>query len=268
MQVHGCGDGNVLAHDLAHAGGDHALAVLLVHHTRGAVDGEQHGVERLLVMGLLEQRAKLVEPRVEELVGHRATGKGAGIGKGHPLDALDAPDVAKALKTRGIDCRGIARNPRMAVEQLLTATDAEGGLTRAIRRELGTLDMEATDGDTIGFGHDNHAPKDRGYQTVPLWRMPRRSPRTFARSQHNAPPAAMDVLGPSPLPAAPAIPLIAATVLPGYLGSSRSAGDSKAHARGAERPESAYRTMAFPAVIHREYRPLELPFLVFMQPDH
>ena len=28
--------------------------------------------------------------------------------------------------------------------------------------------MEASDGDAIGFGHDNHAPKDRGYQTGPI----------------------------------------------------------------------------------------------------
>ena len=128
VQVHGGSDGNVFAHDLAHAGGDHALAVLQVHHARGAMDGEQHGIERLLAMGLLEQCAKLIEPRVEKLVSHRATGKGARIGKGHPLDAFDALDGAKALEARGIDRRGVARDPRMAVEQLLAAAHAKCGL--------------------------------------------------------------------------------------------------------------------------------------------
>ena len=190
VQVHGGSDGNVFAHDLAHAGGDHALAVLQVHHARGAMNSEQHGIERFLVMGLLKQRAELIEPCVEKLVSHRAAGKSARIGKGHPLDAFDALDGAKALEARGIDRGGVTRDPRMAVEQLLATTNAESGLVRAVRCELRALDMKAADSNAIGFRHDNHAPKDRGYQTVPLWRIPQQASQTFAHSQQIRPPAA------------------------------------------------------------------------------
>ena len=198
-------------------------------------------------MGLLDQRTELIEPRVEELVGHGAAGKSAGIGKGNPLNALDALDVAKTLETRGIDRGGVARDPRMAVKQLLAATDAEGGLTRALRRELGTLDMEATDGDTIGFGHDNHAPKDRGYQTGSIDGAYRGGRRERSRARN------ITTCQRRRSPLGPAVPL-----------PCRQSQGSCARRRS---PKSVCRTITAPTVIHREYRPLELPFLVFAQPD-
>ena len=151
MQVHGGTDDDPVSQDLAATSSEMALGVGHALDARSAVDGEQQAVERCLLVSTGEQVDELVLPCGIERIGHRAAGKGSRIGQRHPIDTFDLLDGAEALDALGRDAGHIARDPGVAVEELLPALDEECLLVRTVRGELRAFDMETAHGDAVGL---------------------------------------------------------------------------------------------------------------------